>query len=87
MTISWPSVTTPNGEIVNYTLIESSSARIVWFSGLGNSTRVMNLRPYTQYFISIVVCNHVACIESAHTTFTTLQAGEETSAFSGELSL
>ncbi len=78
--VSWDPPSTPNGVILNYTIItlQSDNDDIINIFTVSVSTSQYNiteLTPFTEYNITIETCNSVGCVDSPSITATTNEAG------------
>lgn len=72
--ISWDPPSTPNGLIVNYTVI-IGGVSIATVGADILEYNVTGLYPFTSYNISIMACNSAGCINSPLIVSTTGEAG------------
>ena len=79
--VSWIEPTTPNGNIIRYSLYSVSAGSYVLLTNATSpeSLVVDGLEPYTEYGFIVEVCTIVGCTESAVGTGFTDESGELTS--------
>lgn len=72
--VTWQAPLSPNGQIINYTLIQNNS---VVFLGLTFNTIVINLQPFTTYAYAVQACTIKGCSTSVQSTAQTSEAAPQ----------
>jgi len=75
--IYWTPPSSPNGPIQRYVLTsttQSNSTPVVQYQGLGLSTTLYGLSPYTIYTLAVTACTTGGCMAASRVVAVTLQA-------------
>lgn len=76
LVLAWDDPGSPNGEITEY-IVTQLGIDMEVFRGLGFTTTVSNLRPFTEYSFHLMVCNSVGCATSNVAQVRTLETDPE----------
>ena len=80
VTISWDPPATPNGVILNYTVLLNGEQDGVVTANVTMFT-VTQLDPFTGYNISVQACNSAGCVENPLVALVTMEDGEYSSIY------